>query len=220
MLKTVYQLFTQELLLIQRDKKIIFHSLGFFLVIIFGLHLSFSSQPNLLHNLTPGIVWVSIFLASLLGLENFLRLDLEDAALDQLLLSPFSLTGLLTLKICVFWLATVLPLICLLPVLLPILHLSWPEMLTLLSSLLLATPAFICIGATCKTLTLHLPQQGALLGLLLLPLCVPILLIGIDTFSQLNLHNGIMGNLAFLAGISLICFCTLPFAISHLLHWI
>lgn len=219
MLKIFQQTLYYELLFFCRERAAIFHPLGFFLLVVFIFTVALSPQPNLLNKLTPGILWVATLLACLLALENFLRSDLNDQALEQLILSPHPLAWLISAKLSAFWLATVIPLLLSLPLLGLLLPLSGQEVFMLSLSLLLGTPGLILIGATCKTLALSLQQQGVLLGLLVLPLSMPILFMGVSTLPQLSLGIAVSGNLAFLAGVSLFCLCTLPWAMAAALRW-
>jgi heme exporter protein B len=76
----------------------------------------------------------------------------------------------------------------------------------------------IALGATCKTLILGLNQGSALLGLLILPLTLPVLIMGINTLTQLHMGLSVNGNLAFLGGLSLLSFAALPFAMAAALR--
>lgn len=219
MFKIFFSTLYYELLLCMRDKKAAFYSLGFFMIVALLFPIALSPQPDLLKKFAPGILWVSALLACLLALENWLSSDLEDQALEQVLLCGFPLPWLIAAKLTAFWLVAVLPLLLATPVLALVLHLSWAELGVLLLSLLAGTPALIAIGAACKALTLSLQQQGALLGLLVLPLTLPILIMGINTQLESALALPIAGNLAFLGGLSLLCFCLLPTAIAYTLRW-
>lgn len=208
-----------ELLLFFRDRKAVFHALGFFILVSILFPLALAPQPELLKKFAPGILWVAALLACLLALEGWLHSDLEDQALEQLLLSAHPLAWLVTAKMIAFWLAMALPLLLMTPVMGLLLHLSSWEICLLELSLLSGTPAIMSIGATCKSLVLSLQQQGALLGLLVLPLTLPILIMGINTLLQYQLSLSVATNLAFLSGISLLCWCFLPLAIAATLRW-
>ncbi len=208
-----------ELLLFFRDSKTLFYSLGFFMISTFLFPIALSPHPDLLQKFAPGILWVAALLASLLVLEHWLGPDLEDQALEQLLLSSLPLPWLLVAKIAAFWMAATLPLILATPLLGVLLHLSGFEIGLVMLSLLAGTPALICLGATCKVLTLSLRQQGSLLGLLVLPLTLPILMMGMNTLMESRLGLPIWGGLAFLSGVSLLCLCLLPIAMGAVLRW-
>lgn len=208
-----------ELLLFYRDKKIVLHSLGFFLIATLLFPIALSSYPGLLKKFSAGILWIAALLACLLALENWLRTDLDEQALEQLVLSVFPLPWIITAKIIAFWLAVVLPLIVVTPLLGILLHLSSTEIVVLCCSFLAGTPTLITIGGACKSLMFTLPQQGALLGLLVLPLTLPVLITGTNALLQAQIALPVAGNLAFLAGISLLCLAGLPWAMAWVIRW-
>lgn len=219
MFKIFCSILYYELLLFFRDKNAVFFSLGFFMIVALLFPIALSPHPDLLKKFAPGILWVAALLSSLLALENWLSSDLEDQALEQLLLCGLPLSWLIGAKLAAFWLAAVLPLLLATPLLGLTLHLSGVELGIFLLSLLAGTPALIALGAACKALTLSLQQQGTLLGLLVLPLTLPILIMGINTLLESELALPVGGNLAFLGGLSLLCFCLLPAAIAYVLRW-
>lgn len=219
MIKLFFSILHFEWLLFYRDKKILFYSFGFYLIVALLFPIALSPYPDLLKKCAPGVVWVAALLASLLALENWLSSDLEEEALEQTLLCSFPLSWLIVAKLTAFWLAAVLPLLTATPLLAFTFQLSLTELGVLLLSLLAGTPALVAMGATCKALTLSLRQQGSLLGLIVLPLTLPILILGVNTLIESSLMLPIAGSLAFLSGVSLLCFCVLPKTIAAVLRW-
>lgn len=208
-----------ELLQFSRDKSTVFHVLGFFIIVTLLFPIALAPFPELIKKFAAAILWVAALLACLLALENWLRADIENHAIEQLLLSPHSLAWLITAKIFAFWLVVALPLFLATPLLGGLLHLSIDEIGLVELSFLTGTPAIILLGAICKTLILSLPQQGALLGLLVLPLVLPVLIIGTSTLMQFQVQVSIIANITFLSGLSLLCFCCIPVAIATILRW-
>lgn len=219
MFNVFFTILYYELLLFYRDKRIVLHSLGFFLIVTILFPIALSPHPDLLRKFAPGILWVAVLLACLLALENWLRSDLDENAIEQLVLSSFPLPWLLTAKIIAFWLAVTLPLLTIAPLMGVLLHLNSIEIIVFCLSFLIGTPAIITIGSTCKSLILNLPQQGVLLGLLVLPLTLPILIIGVNVLLQVQFALTVANNLAFLAGTSLVCLTSLPWAMACAIRW-
>src|SRR5260221_5190588 len=81
-------------------------------------------------------------------------------------------------KICAHWLCTGLPLALAAPLIGLQYGLPADALGILLASLLIGTPLLSLLGAAGAALTLGVRGGGALLGLLLLPLCVPVLVFG------------------------------------------
>jgi len=125
---------------------------------------------------------------------------------------------LLYAKLAARWLATELPLIILTPLLGLMFHLSIFTISALSISLLLGTPILILLGSLGAALTLGLRQQGVLLGLLILPLALPVLIFGVTITTQAGTGLAIAGPLAFLAGLLILAITLLPWTIAATLR--
>ncbi len=211
-------LFYSELLLLWRRAHDWIYPLGFFVIVISLFPLAFSPDPNLLEKIIPGGIWIAALLASLLSIAPVFNTDLEDGALEQLLLSRVQLTFILLVKFSAQWLFTQLPLILLTPVLAVLFQLSPFATFSLCLSLLIGTPILILVGGFCVALTLGLRQQGALLGLLMLPLVIPVLIFGVSITQQAQAGFSIIAPVSFLAGLSVFAITVLPITIAATLR--
>jgi heme exporter protein B len=126
-----------------------------------------------------GVIWVMALLACLLSLDRLFRDDAEDGSLDLLALSPVALEFLVLSKILAHWLISALPLIVISPLLATSLHMPAEAFPALLLSLLLGTPTLSLIGAIGAALTQGARRAGMLIGLLVLPLYIPVLIFGV-----------------------------------------
>ena len=152
-------------------------ALLFFVVVGTLFALAVGPDPALLRAIGPGVVWVAALLALLVSLHRLFVPELEDGVLEQLLLSPRSMIGLVWAKLLAHWLVTCLPLLLAAPLLGLQFELSAQAIGILLVSLLLGTPTLSLLGALGAALTLGL-RGNALLALIMLPLCVPVLIFG------------------------------------------
>ena len=66
--------------------------------------LGVGSEPRLLREIGPGVVWVAALLASLLSLPRLFVADHADGTLEQLLLRPHPLPLLALAKVAGHWL--------------------------------------------------------------------------------------------------------------------
>ncbi|MHB1991776.1 heme exporter protein CcmB [Metallibacterium scheffleri] len=133
-------------------------------------------EHALLARIAGGVVLVTVLLAMLLALDNVFRGDLDDGALEQMLLSPQPLSVLLAARMLAYWLVTALPLLLVAPVLAYMLGLEPAAQPVLLLALLLATPLLALLGIVLTALTAGTRRSGMLLSLMLLPLAVPIVI--------------------------------------------
>jgi len=113
-----------------------------------------------------------------LSLPRMFAADLADGTLEQMLVSAQPLAVVVAAKIAAHWLLTGLPLALVAPLLGLQYDLPANALAVLLASLLLGTPVLSLLGAAGAALTLGVRGAGALLGLLVLPLYVPVLVFG------------------------------------------
>lgn len=167
----------RDLLLAVRRRSDVLITLFFFVIVVSLFPLSVGPEMNLLRTMAPGVVWVAALLASMLSLNRMFSNDYQDGTLEQMLISPQSLSLLVLGKTLAHWLVTGLPLVLMAPVLGIQYDLPSDALLVLVISLLLGTPVLSLIGAIGAALTLGL-RGGVLVSLLVLPLYIPILIFG------------------------------------------
>lgn len=168
----------RDLLLAMRRQSDVLTTLFFFIIVVSLFPLSVGPEMNLLRAMAPGIVWVAALLASMLSLGRMFSNDYVDGTLEQMLLSPQSLSLLVLGKALAHWLVTGIPLVLMAPVLGIQYDLPGDALAILTISLLLGTPVLSLIGAIGAALTLGLRGGGVLVSLLVLPLYIPILIFG------------------------------------------
>jgi heme exporter protein B len=106
----------------------------------------------------------------MLSLGRMFAADLADGTLEQMALSPNSLSVLVAAKILAHWLLSGLPLVLLAPILGLQFDLSANALWVLTLSLLIGTPLLSLIGSIGAALTLGVRGGDVLLSLLVLPL--------------------------------------------------
>jgi heme exporter protein B len=168
----------RDLLLAIRRQSDVLTTLFFFIIVVSLFPLSVGPEMNMLRVMAPGVVWVAALLASMLSLGRMFSNDYLDGTLEQMLLSPQSLSLLVLGKAIAHWLVTGMPLVLMAPVLGIQYDLPVDALLVLTVSLLLGTPVLSLIGAIGAALTLGLRGGGVLVSLLVLPLYIPVLIFG------------------------------------------
>ena len=170
---------------LQRDLRIalrrrgdVLNILVFFIVVASLFPLGVGPEPNQLRAMAAGVVWIAALLAALLSLPRLFAADLADGTLEQMLVAPQPLALIVLAKITAHWLTTGLPLALVAPLIGLQYDLPAGTLGVLLASLLIGTPVLSLLGAACAALTLGVRGGGALLGLLVLPLFVPVLVFG------------------------------------------
>ncbi|EHI8787379.1 cytochrome c biogenesis heme-transporting ATPase CcmA [Salmonella enterica] len=175
--------------------------LWFFLMVITLFPLSVGPQPQLLARIAPGIIQVAALLASLLALERLFRDDLQDGSLEQLMLLPVPLPAVVLAKVLAHWAVTGLPLMMLSPLVALLLGMDVYGWKIMALTLLLGTPALGFLAAPGVALTAGLRRGGVLLGILVLPLSVPVLIFATAAMDAASMHLPADGYLAVLGAL-------------------
>jgi heme exporter protein B len=188
--------------------------LVFFAIVITLFPLAVGPESKLLQALSPGLVWVAALLAVLLSLDGLFRSDFEDGSLEQWVLSPHPLPLLVLAKVLAHWTFSGLALVVLSPLLALMLGLPTRCVPVLLLSLLLGTPVLSLLGAVGAALTVGLKRGGLLLALLILPLYIPVLILGSGALQAALQGLSSTGYLLWLASLAVLALTLTPFAIA------
>lgn len=170
---------------VKRDLQLAFRNVGqlanplmFFVMVTTLFPLALDPGPQKLSMIAPAVVWVAALLASLLAAEGLFRQDVDDGTMEQIALSPQPLALLLLAKTTAHWLITGLPLVIVSPLAAYALFLAPEAIPTTMVALALATPILNLISAAMAALTVGLRRGGGLLSLLILPIVMPVLILG------------------------------------------
>ena len=107
----------RDLLLAMRRRSDVLTTLFFFVIVVSLFPLGVGPEMSMLRTMAPGVVWVAALLASMLSLGRMFSSDHVDGTLEQMLLSPQSLSLLVLGKALAHWLVTGVPLVLMAPVL-------------------------------------------------------------------------------------------------------
>lgn len=199
--------------LIWRDVRQSYSSGGTWLPVIFYLSVAtlfpFAVGPDrdLLLQTGGGILWIAALLATLLPLDRLVQPDLDNGLYDQLLVRGITDELIAFARLISHWLAFGPPLLFAALLASGLMGLEGPPLITLLASLAIATPALAGLAVMIAALTAGLKGAGALGGLLLVPLAIPLLIFGAGSLGD---QSG--SALLFLSAVSLLLVAITPFA--------
>ena len=209
----------------RRDLKLAFrrwselaNPLLFFVVVAAIFPLALPPGAPELETLGTGIVWVAALLSSLLGLDGLFRNDAEDGSLEQLMLSPAPFGVVVLAKVVAHWIASGVPLVGLVPVVAWSFQLPGDALGVLVAALLLATPTISILVALGAALTVSLKNAGSVIGLLILPLCAPLLIFGTRATDFAAHDQAVAGPLYLLASLATLAVSLGPIAIAAALR--
>jgi heme exporter protein B len=171
-----FHLVRRDLALIARSPAV-WMPVMFFVLVAALFPFAVGPDARLLARIAPGILWVSALLAALLPVETLLAPDMEDGTLDQLASRGIAMETV-ALDAAQGW--------------------------RLALALLVGTPALAALAVVAAALTAGLRGGGALAGLIVLPLALPVLIFGVGAEQA--------GALRLLAAASLVSLAVAPFA--------
>jgi heme exporter protein B len=180
----------------------------FFLLVATLFPFAVGPDAPLLARTGGGALWMAALLAALLPVERLVEPDKAAGVLDQLALRGVGEETVAAVKLAGHWLSFGPPLMLAAFPASALMKLP-PEVLVRLElGLAAGTPGLAALTLIVSALTAGLRGTGALAGLLLLPLAVPLLIFGAGLVEQ----GADAGALKLLAAASLILVAAAPFA--------
>lgn len=173
--------------------------IGYFLGAALLAPLTIGADRDLLQLVGPPLVWVAAALTALTVLERLFQADLEDGALDQMLLSAAPLEALVLAKGAALWLGVGVP-IALAGAPAAIALQAPPELVpAIVLSLAVGMAAFIGAGLIGAAVSASVKRGGVLVALVVLPMFAPPIIFG----------AAVAGGAGFGAPFLLLCGCAL-----------
>lgn len=204
---------------IQRSMRVTFRQpseflnpLFFFVLVIALFPLGVGPSEKTLALIAPGVIWVAALLATLLSMESLFRSDFDDGSLDQMLVAPQSMLLMVTGKVIAHWISSGLPLVLVSPVLGIMLSVDEAGVKAILISLMLGTPILSLLGAVGASLTVGLKKGGVLIALLIIPLYIPVLILGTSLIQTAQLGGDYDGHILWMLALLALTIGTAPIA--------
>lgn len=201
------------LLLVRRDVALAYRAGGallpvaFFLLVATLFPFAVGPDAQLLARTGGGVVWIAALLAALLPIERLIEPDTRAGVLDQIAIRGVSDEAVAATRILSHWLSFGPPLMLATLPASALLNLDGVTVWRLEIGLAVGTPGLAALGVMIGAITAGLRGAGALAGLLLLPLAVPLIIFGAGSLGEFG-----GGGLKLLAAASLILVGMGPFA--------
>jgi heme exporter protein B len=180
----------------------------FFLLVATLFPFAVGPDASLLARTGAGALWMAALLAALLPVDRLVEPDRSAGVLDQLAVRGIAEEQVALAKLAGHWLSFGPPLMLAALPAAALLKLPQPALERLELGLLAGTPGLAALTLIVAALTSGLRTTGALAGLLLLPLAVPILIFG----AGLGAEGAPAGAARLLAAASLLLVALAPFA--------
>ena len=184
----------------------------FFIIIASLFPLASSPEISQLRDYGGAVIWISALLSSLLALDGLFRVDAEDGRMEKLILSPTPLGVIVLAKIIAHWIVRGGPLVIASPLLALSFYLPLEALPGFILAIALATPILSVLAAIGAALTVSLRGGGALIGLLMLPMMVPVLIFGTWATDAAVQGENPIGALLLLASLAILSISLGPLA--------
>jgi len=179
----------------------------FFLLVATLFPFAVGPDGPLLARAGGGALWMAALLAALLPVDRLIEPDRASGVLDQLSLRGIGEETIALAKLAGHWLSFGPPLMLAAVPAAALMKLPGEVLMRLELGLLIGTPGLAALTLGVSALTAGLRRSGALAGLLMLPLAVPLLIFGAG---YLERGEG-SGALQWLGAVSLLLVAGAPF---------
>jgi heme exporter protein B len=177
----------KDLALERQSREMLSSMFLFALIVILVFSFSFDLRVQEVSQVVPGVLWVAITFAGMLGLARSFVLERDQGCLDGLLLCPVDRSVLYLGKMVSNLIFISLAEAIVVP--LTFLLFNLPFNLLLLPVLLLGTLGFSSVGTLVSAMTVQLRAREVMLPVLLFPLVLPALI------ASVNLTGGVIDGL-------------------------
>ncbi|WP_294287225.1 heme exporter protein CcmB [uncultured Sphingomonas sp.] len=180
--------------------------IGFFLLVAILFPFAIGPDAALLARVGGGVVWAAALLAALLPVERLIAPDLDGGTLDQLAVRGVPMPLVAAAKLTGHWSGFAPPLMLASVAAAGLLGMSGETLLRIEIGLLIGTPGLAALAVATGALVAGLRGGGAIAGLVMLPLAIPIVIFGAGALS-----DGAGSALKLLGAVSLILVAGAPF---------
>lgn len=152
--------------------------IAFFLLVAILFPFGVGPDRVLLARVGGGVIWAAALLAALMPVERLVAPDVEAGVLDQLSVRGVALELVCAAKTVAHWLSFGPPLMLAAVIASGLLGVSGEALIAVELGLLVGTPGLAALAVATSALVAGLRSGGAVAGLVMLPLAVPLLIFG------------------------------------------
>lgn len=173
-----------------RSKETLSSMLIFCLIVVIIFNFMLEPGSTLIREMVPGILWIAITFAGILGLNRSFIYEVDQGCLLGLLLCPVDHFVIYFGKMLGNFIFMLIMEIILLPLMVVLFNLSiWSVLAPLSLILFLGTLGFSAVGTLLSAISVNTRAREILLPILLFPVSIPILMAAVKSTTQL-FQNG------------------------------
>ena len=170
----VWSIVAKDLSLEKRSREMLSSMFIFSLIVILIFSFSFDLAVERANTVAPGVLWVAITFAGMLGLARSFVLERDQGCLDGLLLCPVDRSILYLGKMLGNLIFISITEVIVVPLCFALFNLPFHALL--LPVILLGTIGFSGVGTLVSAMTVHARAREVMLPILLFPLVMPALI--------------------------------------------
>lgn len=174
-----------------RTKEMIGAMFVFSLLILFIFNFAFDLRADNLQALAPGVLWIAITFAGMLGLSRSFVLERDRGVIDGLLLAPVDRSAIYFGKMTGNVLFISLVEIIILPFYIVLFNQPLTVIPALVGVIILGTIGFASVGTLFSAMAVHTRAREVLLPIMLFPVVIPVML------AAVQLTAGVLDRLPF-----------------------
>jgi heme exporter protein B len=187
-LRKVWAIARKDLSLERRSREMLSSMFIFALIVILVFSFSFDLRVESVTQVAPGVLWVAITFAGMLGLARSFVLERDQGCLDGLLLCPVERSVIYLGKALSNLIFICMTEVIILPLCFALFNL--PFSVLLLPVVLLGTLGFSAVGTLVSAMTVQARAREVMLPILLFPIVLPALI------ASVKLTAGVLDGLA------------------------
>ena len=175
-LRKVFAVVAKDVAAELRTREMLISMFVFSLLVILIFNFAFDLRADNQKTLAPGVLWVAIAFAGMLGLSRSFIMEKDRGSMEGLLLTPVDRSAIYLGKMLGNLLFISVVVVIILPIFIVLFNLSAEYLPSLVGVVILGTIGFAGVGTLFSAMAVHTRSREVLLPILLFPVVIPVML--------------------------------------------
>jgi heme exporter protein B len=175
-LRKVFAIVAKDVAAELRTREMLSSMFVFSLLVILIFNFAFDLRAENQKTLAPGVLWVAIAFAGMLGLSRSFIMEKDRGSMEGLLLAPVDRSAIYLGKMLGNLLFITIVEVIILPIFIVLFNLSAGSLPPLVAVMILGTLGFAGVGTLFSAMAIHTRAREVLLPILLFPVVIPVML--------------------------------------------
>jgi heme exporter protein B len=175
-LRKVFAIVAKDVVAELRTREMFSSMFVFSLLVILIFNFTFDLRAENQRTLAPGVLWVAIAFAGMLGLSRSFIMEKDRGSMEGLLLTPVDRSAIFLGKMLGNVLFITAVEVIILPIFMVLFNLSAGDLPLVIGVVLLGTIGFAGVGTLFSAMAIHTRAREVLLPVLLFPVVIPVML--------------------------------------------